>query len=350
MNSRERVLTALDHKEPDRIPIHNFLTPEVLENVEELTNTRGFDAEIAAGNDWLIYTIGVCANFYLKPVHEYVDEWNITWRRVPHQGGIYTEMVNHPLSNLKSYDNYTFPDPHDKNRYKGLKNIIKKYKKDYVIVGGIPCTLFENAWYLRGMENWLIDLIENKDFVNDLLDRLMDFYIECGKILIDSGVDIIWTGDDFGMQDRMFIRKEQFKEFFKPRYAKIYSELKKKKNDIKFAHHTDGYVEPIIQDFIDIGLDILNPIQPQCMDPVEINRKYGKKLSFWGTVDNQYTLPFGSEDELYDELKRLLKYVAPGGGFIIGGAHCIQPTPVHQRNTFNMVEFIKKYGNYPINF
>lgn len=349
MNSRERVLTALNHKEPDRVPIHNFLTPEVLEKVEKETNTKGYDAEIAAGNEWLIYSVGVCANFYLKNTEEYVDEWGITWRRVPHEGGIYTEMVNHPLSDLKNYDNYRFPDPYDEGRYSGLEDVIEKYRKDYLIVGGIACTLFENSWYLRGMENWLIDLIQNRDFAHELLDRLVDFYIKCGEKLIDFGVDVIWTGDDFGMQDRMFIRREQFLEFFKPRYAKIYSELRKKKKDIFFAHHCDGYIEPIIPDFIEIGLDILNPIQPKCMDPVEINKKFGKNLSFWGTVDNQYILPFGSEEELYSELRRLLKNVAPGGGYIIGGAHCIQPTPVHQGNMFKMVEFVKKYGKYPIN-
>ncbi|MCL5069546.1 MAG: uroporphyrinogen decarboxylase, partial [Actinobacteria bacterium] len=94
---------------------------------------------------------------------------------------------------------------------------------------------------------------------------------------------------------------------------------------------------------------ILNPVQPKCMDPVEIKKKFGKNLSFWGTVDNQYILPFGTEKELYDELKRLIRNVAPGGGYIIGGAHCIQPTPVHQENMKKMVEFVRKYGKYPIN-
>ncbi|MBN2073356.1 MAG: hypothetical protein JW770_05370 [Actinobacteria bacterium] len=349
MNSRERVLTALNHEEPDRVPIHNFLTPEVLEKIEKETNTKGYDAEIAAGNEWLIYSTGVCANFYLKNTEEYVDEWDITWRRVPHEGGIYTEMVNHPLSDLKNYDNYRFPDPYKKDRFNGLKELIEKYRKDYLIVGGIACTLFENSWYLRGMENWLVDLLENKDFAHELLDRLVDFYIKCGEKLIEYGVDVIWTGDDFGMQDRMFIRREQFIEFFKPRYARIYSELRKKNKDILFAHHSDGYIEPIIPDFIEVGLDILNPIQPKCMDPVEINKKFGRELSFWGIVDNQYILPFGTEEELYSELRRLLKGVAPGGGLLIGGAHCIQPTPTHEKNTHRMVDFIRKYGKYPIN-
>jgi len=349
MNSRERILTTLNHEEPDRIPIYNHITPEVLKIIEKNTNTKGYDAEIAAGNEWIIYTIGVCANFYLKDINEYTDEWGIVWKKVPHEGGIYTEMVYHPLENLDNYSNYKFPDPLEKNRYKPLKKLIDKYKNDFVVVGGIPCTLFENAWYLRGMENWLMDLLTNKDFVNDILDKLTDFYIIAGRELVKEGVDIIWTGDDFGMQDRMFIRKEQFIEFFKPRYAKIFSELRKINKNIMFAHHSDGYIEPIIEDFIEIGLDILNPVQPQCMDPVEIKKKYGKHLSFWGTVDNQYILPFGTEIELFDELTRLIRGVAPGGGYIMGSAHCIQPIKTHINNLFKMVDFIKKYGKYPIN-
>jgi len=349
MNSRERVLMALNHEEPDRIPIYNHLTPEVLNIIGKNTNTEGYDTEIAAGNEWLIYTVGIAGSFYLKDLDEYTDEWGIIWKRIPHEGGVYTEMVNHPLSDIKKYDSYKFPDPYDEEKYKGLYNVIKKYKKDYVIVGGIACTLHENAWYLRGLENWLIDLIENKDFANDLLDKLTDFYLRCGERLVEMGVDVIWTGDDFGMQDRMFIRREQFVEFFKPRYAKIYSELRKKNKNILFAHHSDGYIEPIIEDFIEIGLDILNPVQPKCMDPVEIKKKYGGKLSFWGTVDNQYILPFGTEKELYDELTRLIRGVGPGGGYIMGSAHCIQPTQVHMKNLFKMVDFIKEHGKYPIN-
>jgi len=349
LDSRERVLTALDHKEPDRVPICNHLTPEVLKVIEDKTHTKGYDAEIAAGMELIIYMLGVCANYYLKDADEYTDEWGIGWKKVPHEGGIYTEMVYHPLENLDNYAKYKFPDPSGNHRYKVIEKVIAKYKKDFVIVGGIACTLFENAWYLRGMENWLMDLLTNKDFVNDILDKLADFYIKVGKRIVEMGVDIIWTGDDFGMQDRMFIRKEQFREFFKPRFAKIYSELRKINKNIKFAHHSDGYIEPIIEDFIEIGLDILNPVQPQCMDPVEIKKKYGKQLTLWGTVDNQYILPFDTEKELYDELTRLLRGVAPGGGYIIGGAHCIQPTPVHMNNMFKMVDFVKKHGKYPIN-
>ena len=349
MKSRERVLTAFNHEEPDRVPIYNSLTPEVLKKIGKKTNTEGYDTEIAAGNEWLLEWIGVASSFYLKDLNEYVDEWGITWRKIKHEGGAYTEMINHPLSDIKKYDSYKFPDPYDGKRYKNMHDLVKKYKKDYVIVGGIACTLHENAWYLRGLENWLVDLIKNKDFANDLLDKLTDFYLKCGERLVEIGVDVICTGDDFGMQDRMFIRREQFIEFFKPRYAKIYSELRKKNKNILFAHHSDGYIEPIIPDFIEIGLDILNPIQPKCMDPVEISEKFGKKLSFWGTVDNQYILPFGTEKELYSELTRLLKNVAPGGGLLIGSAHCIQPTIIHERNLYKMVEFVKKYGNYPIN-
>jgi uroporphyrinogen-III decarboxylase len=146
----------------------------------------------------------------------------------------------------------------------------------------------------------------------------------------------------------MLISREQYVRFFKDRYAKIYHELKKTNKNILFAHHCDGYVEPIIRDFIEIGLDILNPIQPQCMDPVKIKKKYGKDLSFWGTIDNQRVIPFGTDEELYSELTQIMKNVAPGGGLILGGAHCIQPNHISEKNLVKMVEFIRKNGTYPI--
>ena len=199
MNSRERVLTAFNHEDTDRLPMYNFLTPEVLKKIGEKTNTTGYDAEIATGNEWLLEWIGVASSFYLKDLDEYKDDWGITWRRVKHDGGAYTEMISHPLSDIGKYDSYKFPAPCDEKRYKNMQDLLKKYKKDYVIVGGIACTLHENAWYLRGLENWLVDLIKNKDFTNDLLDKLTNFYLKCGERLVEMGVDVIWTGDEFGM-------------------------------------------------------------------------------------------------------------------------------------------------------
>jgi uroporphyrinogen-III decarboxylase len=163
------------------------------------------------------------------------------------------------------------------------------------------------------------------------------------------GVDVVWIGDDFGMQDRLMISPGQFREFFKPRYDRLFRHLKSINPDIKLAFHTDGYNVPILPDFIEVGVNILNPVQPKSMDPAELKKKFGDKLTFWGTIDNQHTMPFGTMEDVVNETILRLKTVAPGGGLILGPAHNVQPQ-VPIENIMAFYDTVKKYGAYPIRF
>jgi uroporphyrinogen decarboxylase len=143
------------------------------------------------------------------------------------------------------------------------------------------------------------------------------------------------------------IAPELFREFFKPRYDKLFSHLKRINPNIKFAFHTDGNNIPILQDFIDVGVNILNPVQPKSMDPGELKKKFGDKLSFWGTIDNQETMPFGTVEDVINETKLRLRTVAPGGGLILGPAHNVQlQAPIE--NIMAFYDTAKKFGKYPI--
>jgi uroporphyrinogen decarboxylase len=197
------------------------------------------------------------------------------------------------------------------------------------------------------MDRVMEDMIVNKDFLHAYLDKLLTWVWDAGEVLVDMGVDVIWIGDDFGSQDRMLISPDLFREFFKPRYHRLFSHLRGKNRDLKFAFHTDGYNWPIIQDLIDAGVDILNPVQPKSMDPGELKKKYGKQLTFWGTIDNQETMPFGSVQDVIDETKERLRTVAPGGGLILGPAHNVQPQ-VPIENIMAFYETVKNHGSYPI--
>ncbi|MEE8324047.1 MAG: uroporphyrinogen decarboxylase family protein, partial [Candidatus Humimicrobiaceae bacterium] len=153
--------------------------------------------------------------------------------------------------------------------------------------------------------------------------------------------------DDMGAQDTMVISPEMWRKYFKPRMAKLYSELKSINPGLKIAYHTDGSVYPIIDDLLEIGLDILNPIQPKSMDPYLIKKKYGKDLTLWGTIDIQETLPFGSTEDVEKEVRERIKGLAPGGGFIISPTHHVQiDTPLE--NFFTFWDTAEKYGKYPI--
>lgn len=359
MTHKERFLMAINHEEPDRVPIDVWYTPEAERNLLEYLGEGTDKLSLYAadggylphlmGHDFLITWHGPCTSYYSKEDPEYVDEWGIKWRWVDtHTGNRYTEMVERPLANTDDLDRLRMPDFKDESRYRVAKEMIEKHGKEYGIIGGLACTLFELSWYLRGMDRVMEDMVVNKDFLHAYLDKLLTWVVDAGTIMVKYGVDVVWIGDDFGMQDRLLISPEQFREFFKPRYDRLFSHLRRLNPNIKFAFHTDGYNIPIIPDLIEVGVNILNPVQPRSMDPGELKRRFGDKLSFWGTIDNQHTMPFGSVENVVNETKLRLKTVAPGGGLILGPAHNVQPQ-VPIENIMAFYDTARRYGRYPIN-
>jgi uroporphyrinogen decarboxylase len=332
MNSRERVFTALERKRPDRVPIHASFVPQLEKKLEEYFNLKGPELYIELGNDLLLTAfIGVADGFYKKELETYQDDWGITWKWINN----YTEPYIHPLSKDDLVYSFNTPDPLTHRGYKEAIDLISKYGKKYVIVGCVDCSIFEAAWYLRGLNQVLIDFYENKDLINILLDKTMNFTLQAGLRYIELGVDIIRTGDDFGTQEGMIISPSTWREFFKERYANLFSNFKKKNPYIKIAYHSCGNIIPIIPDLIEIGLDILNPIQPRAMNPSELKKKFGNNLSFWGGIDIQYTLPFGTKQEIKDEVKLRISQLDGDGGLILSPAHNIQyDTPIENVSAF----------------
>ena len=358
MTHKERFLTAINHAEPDRVPIDVWYTPEaerkMLKYLGEDTERLSLYAADGGylphvmGHDFLITWLGPCTSYYSQDTEEYVDEWGIRWRWVDTEtGNRYTEMIGHPMAVTDDLDQLTLPDFKDPYRYEASKEMIDKHGKEYGIMGGLACTLFELAWYLRGMDKVLEDMVLNKEFLHAYLDKLLTWVWDAGTVLARMGVDVIWIGDDFGTQDRLLISPDLFREFFKPRYDRLFSHLRGINPDIKFAFHTDGYNWPIMQDLIDVGVNILNPVQPKSMDPGELKEKFGKQLTFWGTIDNQETMPFGSVEDVINETRERLRTVAPGGGLILGPAHNVQPQ-VPIENIMAFYDTVKEYGSYPI--
>jgi len=358
MNSKERVLTVLDHKTADRVPITNRYTPEIaseLANIVGVKSNDSFDLEVALGHDMLcMKEIGIVNSYKVecnqKHDGEYVDEYGIVKRLVEYDGGSYMEIVKNPLENLDAWSSYRFPDPEQqpilRKQYEEFKRSIDKYGKTHVIVGGVTCTIFEGAEMLRGMSRLFVDFLENEGFVNELMDQLMHYHFKVGKKLIELGVDVLYIGDDAGAQRSMLISPDMWRKYLKPRYDYLFREWRKIRKDIIFAFHTDGHVEPIVPDFVDIGLDMLNPIQPECMNDERLKREFGRKLSFWGGINVQKTIPFGSAAEVVAEVREKLKTYGTDGGFIISCAHNVQPNPRSVDNTMIYYWACRRYGEY----
>jgi uroporphyrinogen decarboxylase len=355
---KERLLTAINHQEPDRVPICAWYTPEaekrmlrhlgVNSDATETYHAAGGALPVLMEHDFFITWMGPCTGYYSRPDQEFTDEWGIGWRWIDYPSGRFTEMARHPLANIKDPAEFDMPDFTREDRYTGAKQMIDQHGGEYGVMAAVACTLFELAWYLRGMSQVMADMAENKDFAHAYFDKLMEWIETAGRKFTQMGVDIVFIGDDVGIQNRMMISPAMFREFLKPRYARLFAEWKRLNPDVKIAFHSDGYITPIIDDLVEIGLDILNPVQPKSMDPAELKKRFGKNLTFWGTIDIQEVLPFGSPADVENEVRLRLRTVGPGGGLILSPAHNIQ-ADVPLENIRAFYDAARKHGNYPIN-
>jgi len=262
----------------------------------------------------------------------------------PYGTGVYTEICEHPLVDEDAIREYCAPDPTRPELYNGAEQIIREFKTKYWIVGSTVTTIFETAWALRGLKQVLMDMIRNPELADLLFDIPHYYHLESAKRLAEMGVDMICLGDDMGAQKRMMISPEMWRRFFKPRMANIIAEIKGINQNLKVAYHSDGNIESIIPDLIEIGLDVLNPVQPLSMDPEKIKKKYGEKLCFWGTIDEQFTLPFGSPQDVASEVELRLETVGYNGGLILAPTHSVQlDTPLE--NFWAMVNSVQQNGD-----
>jgi Uroporphyrinogen-III decarboxylase len=359
MKHRERVLTALNHEEPDRCPMQISFTPEFAVRLatdlqlkgQRLHNPHGggntYELERVLDEDMLLTSVGWVNGYYrdgYQDVDSYQDEWGVIWKTVeyktPYGKGKYTEPAGHPLTEDGALEGYHPPDPYRPELYHEAERVLKEFKDEYWIVGVTPTTIFESAWALRGYEQLMIDMATQPDIANRVLDIPYSYHKTVTQRLVRLGVDMIWLGDDVGGQNSMLMSPRMWRQYFKPRMADLIASLRAINPHIKIAYHTDGVVYPIIPDLIEIGLDVLNPIQPMAMDPVRLKNEYGKNLCFWGSLDIQQTLPFGTPERVKAEVITRLKTIGRGGGLLIGPTHNIQlDTPLE--NFWAMIETIR---------
>jgi uroporphyrinogen decarboxylase len=234
-------------------------------------------------------------------------------------------------------------------RYEGLAGRVADWhRRGYAVAGGIPHysgTLFECAWILRGMENLLADFLLNPAFATALLDRLTESAIYAARRMAFADVDVLTTGDDVGTQRGMMMSLPTWRTWLKPRLAAVIAAAKEVKPDLLVSYHSDGNVEPVIPELIEIGVDILNPVQPECMDPVKLKREYGDRLAFSGTIGTQTTMPFGTPAEVKAVVKERIETVGRGGGLLLAPTHVLEPE-VPWENVIAFMEAVDEYGRY----
>lgn len=192
-------------------------------------------------------------------------------------------------------------------------------------MAGMACTIWEISWYIRSMEDLMADMVSEDERAVIHLDRITELACRRSRVCAQAGMDIIQYGDDIGMQHSTMMSVDMWRQWLKPRFARVIRAAREVKPDIIVFYHSCGYVTPFLEDLIEIGVDILNPVQPECMDFNEIYQMVGDRMSFWGTIGTQTTLPFGSVEEVRKVVRSRLETCGSKGGIVIAPTHLVEP-------------------------
>ena len=382
MTSRERVSKSLRHEIPDRVPIDlgGFQTGIHRIAYERLINHLGIEDEItimdpvqqlAKPCEELLQRFQVDIRYItahgpdgfdgsIKPIqrngrlwHDLSDEFGVVWS-MPDDQMLYMDISHHPLAEatIDDLDNFPFPDGSDPTRFTGVRDTALKMRNEtpYAISTGIGGVVYEYCWYMRGLERWFIDMIENPGFCEALLDKTLKFWMDYHSGFMEAVgdiVDVVMIGDDLAGQAGPLFSPDFYCKYVKSRQKKLVSHIKMLTN-AKIWYHTCGSCTEFIPDLIDNGIDILNPVQISAknMSPRTLKQKFGDVLTFWGGgIDPQQVLPFATPDQIREHVQKNIEIFMAGGGYVFNNVHNIQ-AEVPPENVISLFEAAYDYGFY----
>jgi uroporphyrinogen decarboxylase len=324
MTPREAIISQIEHRETAPVPFTLGMDGEFGEEMSRRTGSDSWREKLTP----YIKSGGGIPTMAKEPIDDVLerDLFGSTWRMDKRPFHLETPGLKKP-----SFDGYTFPSA-DMFAVPDLKEKVEKAKSEYpdsFITIGMGWGLWESSWGIRGFENAMMDCIAEPDFYGELLDRLTDLFLSHVAQCENVDADAVMFGDDWGDQRGVLMGPERWRQFFKPRYAKIYDAVHKQGKTA--ISHCCGSVVDIMPDIIEIGLDVLESVQPEArgMNPYELKRNFGNNITFWGCLGSQSTIQFGTPDQIRAEIKKLCAEMGRGGGFIIAPAKGFQPgTPL----------------------
>jgi len=369
MTHRERVLAALEHKAPDKVPLDLGSTRNssiVVEGYERLKSHFGLQAENVLTSRMMrvvdvderilqaldIDTRGVFPATTPDQIlsdERYRDEWGV--ERIRPAGSLYYDLRTYPLGGeitLSDIAKYPWPDPHAPIRRRGLRERVRQIREQTgcAVVLNLPSGFVHTSQYLRGFEDWFLDFARDRRLLGALFDAVLEVSLAICKELLEevgSEVDIVLASDDLGAQQGLMISPEAYRALIKPRHKK-YIQLMHDMSPGKVLFHTCGSVVDILGDLVEIGVEALNPVQVSArgMNPAELKRAWGDKLAFWGAVDTHHVLSRGSVAEVRAEVAQRIEELGRDGGYILGAVHNIQPD-VPTENVLAMYGYAREY-------
>jgi len=382
MTPRERLLTALDHRQPDRVPIdlggnqtgiHKFAYQKLIDLLGLKEDIVIMDAvqQLAMPSEAVLERLGVDTRYVWaggaksfkggivqrrrngRLWHDLTDEFGITWS-MPDDYPYYMDISNSPLAgmSIEQIGDYPFPKGDDPTRFEGLRDRVMQLRRQtpYPVISGISGVVYEICWYMRGLENLFIDMIEQPAILEAIIDRTLEFWLGWFRLFMDEVgdvVDVIMIGDDLAGQDGPLFAPKLYRSIVKPRQKRLVQYIKSRTKG-KIWYHSCGSVIEYIPDLLDNGIDILNPVQVSArgMDPRWLKATYGDKLVFWGGgIDSQHILPRATPQEVRQHVRRNVEAFKPGGGYVFNNVHNIQ-ADVPPENVLSMFDAALEFGRY----
>ncbi|MDI3543415.1 MAG: hypothetical protein PWP57_1020 [Candidatus Atribacteria bacterium] len=375
MLGRERALMALHHQIPDRIPLDlgstncTTMTKIAYDNlkkylgVEKETKFMMENFQIVFIDEEILQILEIDTRgihpqpvFFKNMVDEmtYFNEFGIKYH-MP-EDGLYYDMVEHPLAgkSIEELRDYEWPDPAKTINLSEIKEKAKNLKDSnkYLLVGDMIDTgIFEPCWYLRGFENFLVDLLTDVDFVTTLLEGMYHYQLKKYSLFLQEVgefLDVVFVGDDLATAESVIMSPKTYREIIKPYHKEYFKNLKTMAPQAQLLYHSCGSIFSFIPDLIEVGVDILNPVQvsAQNMDTKILKERFGKELSFWGAIDTTKVLPQGTKEEVKREVRKRIDDLGPGG-YVLTSVHDVQPD-VPPENVVTMFEEAKKYGVFSL--
>lgn len=271
------------------------------------------------------------------------DGWGVAHEHNPNSH--HMTLMHHPLAGaatVADLEAYPWPDFEGMDFSYLKPKVDEIHAQDLAVFVWAECTIWETAWYLRRIEPLMLDMSLEDDKAAYLLDKITDLAAFRARQFAAAGADILGLGDDIGMQSTIMMSANMYRTWLKPRLAKVIAAAKEVKPDILISYHSCGFILPLIGDLIDAGVDILNPVQPECMDFAEVHAKFGDRLSFNGTIGTQKLMPFGTPEQIRAEVRRNLELAGPQGGLFCCPTHMLEPE-VPWENIEAYVEAVRQF-------
>ncbi len=382
MTGRQRMLAALNHETPDRVPIdlggnqtgiHKFAYLDLIKHLgiedelqimdavqqlarpcEELLERFHVDTRYIAAGSASDYDGTIVTNQRDgRTWHDLTDEFGVRWS-MPDDHPYYMDITHHPLAEATIDDiaDYPFPKGDDPGRFEGLREKALQLKNEtpYAVVSGIAGVTYEYCWYMRGLERWFMDMLTEPEFCEALLDQTMKFWLDYFRGFLDEVgdlVDVIMIGDDLAGQTGPLFKPDFYRKIVKPRQKQIPQYIRSR-TDAKIWYHTCGACAVYIPDLLDNGIDALNPVQLGIpgMDRAELKSQFGDRLTFWGgAIDAQHTLPTATVEKVREEVRYNLEVFKPGGGYVFNNVHNLQ-AGIPPENIVAMYRAAYEHGFY----